>query len=754
MNMKKIIAAVLSLCMLGGTLPYKAAKDITHAQGTTLLDIYEGDCYTYDAKSHTLSLFGEINADSLRNFKFKDEVTFIESVDKVTLPTDCSGLFEGYSNCKKILLYKFNYDTRVTNTSSMFKDCTALESLVFGLYPYLDTMFWDNKDASYMFDGCKNLSSVSGIFNKDIYGADMVHFSTVTNVSCMFRGCSKLKNIRIQLPDNPDSPIDASSMFEGCSSIENIEFDKPDFVESCLSNMSKMFSGCNNLHTLPNVDILNTSAVTDMSYMFYMCSSLKDANFSSFETSNVTDMKYMFCGCTALEELNVDCFDTSKVTDMTGMFASCFNLAGFNLKNFDTSNVTSMAFMFMESGFKELDLSSFNTPKLKHTEQMFGNCFELRRLDLRKFDTTNIDPANMKEMFINCDKLQLFTIDKFHTIYTDMKLYNSSGWASASQPTKKLGNDDEFFSIVNDGLTTYRTMENVPRILTQPPSEVYFDDYGTAHIPIEVEGKNCIIQWYVKNNTESDFGLYDDDYLYNQDGKFIWPGYLDFANNDGKGLSYALFDGAEMYFLVKSLDDGISVKSDIVKLKRRYSDVDRNATVILPQAGQTLSEYTSQEDFVTMKELIFDKDAFHISYKDKNNKYQTMKPTDTFIADVDYTFFIKAYLPPHIFPSEIYTFINKGLIVNGIENPPDEIYDEKELYMANLWVTKPDYKVLIGDINCDKSISIADAVLLQRYILEPNRTIIPNWHNADINKDNVVDVFDLIILKQNCLNQK
>ena len=43
--------------------------------------------------------------------------------------------------------------------------------------------------------------------------------------------------------------------------------------------------------------------VTNMSYMFYGCSSLKEINLNNFNTNNVTDMSDMFSGC--LDELKI-----------------------------------------------------------------------------------------------------------------------------------------------------------------------------------------------------------------------------------------------------------------------------------------------------------------------------------------------------------------------------------------------------------------------------------------------------------------
>jgi len=38
--------------------------------------------------------------------------------------------------------------------------------------------------------------------------------------------------------------------------------------------MSYMFDGCYNLISVPNIDLINTKNVTNMSRMFYKCSSL------------------------------------------------------------------------------------------------------------------------------------------------------------------------------------------------------------------------------------------------------------------------------------------------------------------------------------------------------------------------------------------------------------------------------------------------------------------------------------------------
>ena len=59
-----------------------------------------------------------------------------------------------------------------------------------------------------------------------------------------------------------------------------------------------MFDGCTNLKEIPHLD---TSKVTNMSWMFNRCTYLEE--IPHLDTSNVTNMYGMFDGCKNLEYL-------------------------------------------------------------------------------------------------------------------------------------------------------------------------------------------------------------------------------------------------------------------------------------------------------------------------------------------------------------------------------------------------------------------------------------------------------------------
>lgn len=56
-----------------------------------------------------------------------------------------------------------------------------------------------------------------------------------------------------------------------------------------------------------------------------------------------------------------------------------------------------------------------------------------------------------------------------------------------------------------------------------------------------------------------------------------------------------------------------------------------------------------------------------------------------------------------------------------------------------------------GDCNNDGKLSITDVVMLQRWLLADG-THLNNWHGADLYEDEIIDVFDLVMLKRLLLN--
>ena len=161
-------------------------------------------------------------------------------------------------------------------------------------------------------------------------------------------------------------------------------------------------------------DNFDTSNVTSMSYMFYLCSKLTTIDVSNFDTSSVTSMASMFSSCSSLTTLDVSDWDTSKVTNMQSMFDGCSKLTTLDVSDWDTSSVTSMNYMFSDcSSLTTLDVSKWNTSSVTSMDSMFENCSSLTTLDVSKWNTSSV--TIMASMFDNCSSLTTLDVSDWDT---------------------------------------------------------------------------------------------------------------------------------------------------------------------------------------------------------------------------------------------------------------------------------------------------------------------------------------------------
>ena len=238
-------------------------------------------------------------------------------------------------------------------------------------------------------------------------------FSTYTPTSlyCFFENLTKLETITGLEYLNTEKVTDMSCMFYRCSSLTSL--DVTHFNTANVTNMSCMFWGCSSLTSLYLTNF-NTAKVTDMSRMFSGCSSLTSLDVTNFNTANVTDMSSMFSSCSSLTSLDVTHFNTAEVTDMNRMFSGCSSLTSLDVTNFNTANVTNMRFMFsLCSSLISLDVTHFNTAEVTNMSYMFYSCSSLTSLDVTYFNTAKV--TNMSYMFYRCLSLTSLYLTNFNT---------------------------------------------------------------------------------------------------------------------------------------------------------------------------------------------------------------------------------------------------------------------------------------------------------------------------------------------------
>ena len=191
---------------------------------------------------------------------------------------------------------------------------------------------------------------------------------------------------------NYPDPLDASYMFYRMYGLQNM--DLTNLAKCNITSTSHMFAYCNNLPLAEYAKYINTANVTDMSYMFYNCSSLaylslnkiEDEYADCFNTSNVTNMESMFEGCSSVRFINMPKFNTSNVTNMKNMFKGC----GTNSEN---------------NGFKSLSVSSFNTSSVTDMTGMFANCTTLQTI-FASDEWSTASVTSSANMFQGCTSLR------------------------------------------------------------------------------------------------------------------------------------------------------------------------------------------------------------------------------------------------------------------------------------------------------------------------------------------------------------
>ena len=114
---------------------------------------------------------------------------------------------------------------------------------------------------------------------------------------------------------------------------------------------------------------IDTSAITDMSFLFAMSTRKDFSGIGTWDTSSVVNMRCMFLRAKHFNH-NINSWDTSSVVDMGGMFynATYFNQ---NISSWDTSSVVNMSDMFYNARHFNQNLDAWDTSSVRNNLEMF-----------------------------------------------------------------------------------------------------------------------------------------------------------------------------------------------------------------------------------------------------------------------------------------------------------------------------------------------------------------------------------------------
>ena len=196
-----------------------------------------------------------------------------------------------------------------------------------------------------------------------------------------------------------------------------LDADKPINVQN-VSTIEDMFTTSAGVYVKNNeLHLYNTKggrliAKQDSSHLFeYTYIDKIDAN--NLDVSNVTDGSYMFYGCANSTEINVSQWNTSKIKYFDKMFSNCQSLAFLDVNNWDMISGYSLNNMFAYSGITDIDLSKWNTSNITNLSNLFFECTRLKQIDLHTWNTESVSTCYW--LFRGCSSLEFINIDGWNT---------------------------------------------------------------------------------------------------------------------------------------------------------------------------------------------------------------------------------------------------------------------------------------------------------------------------------------------------
>lgn len=242
-------------------------------------------------------------------------------------------------------------------------------------------------------------------------------YSSVTDMSGMFRGCKKLTSIDFSgcsMPECTSFANLASYKDVVNTSLTSVNFDK--LYTPKLSNISGLFTYVNNITTF-SARGWNAPSITSMESLFNGKKLLTSVEFGDFDDSYKTDlsgcksMAQMFMGCTALTNISFEGLDLTSCTTFKSLCSGCTNLTSFSLNKCNTPSLTNVVDMFASApAVKTFTARGWNAPELTSLYRFMYGKKNITTFDIRDYDEENktilTSCTTMAEMLTGCNKLQ------------------------------------------------------------------------------------------------------------------------------------------------------------------------------------------------------------------------------------------------------------------------------------------------------------------------------------------------------------
>lgn len=112
-------------------------------------------------------------------------------------------------------------------------------------------------------------------------------------------------------------------------------------------------------------------------------------NLPLLNTSNCTTMERFFRSCTALESVDISGFNTKKVKSFNMTFAVMSKLTSLSVAHLDTSSCEDMGYMFYASKLSSIDFENWDVSKVKTFDHFLSGAFTVNSFDVSKWNVTS-----------------------------------------------------------------------------------------------------------------------------------------------------------------------------------------------------------------------------------------------------------------------------------------------------------------------------------------------------------------------------
>ena len=231
---------------------------------TTLATMFSG--------CHSLIKIGDITTSTslVTLTSVFDSCYLLKSIPTISTVSNVTNTSSMCTSCVSLTTFPEWSTPSVTITNSMFSGCTTLISVpsVIG-----GTSL---SNPSNTFNGCPNLKSASLVCNTNSMGT-------------IFYGCTELQTVSLT-NSNTSQTIDCTGLFRDCSTIRDININLTGGGK-IQSNMSNMFNNCSNLKTITGLS-MNTGT-TASTNTFLNCSNLSSVTLPGMVASLTAQNLYL-----------------------------------------------------------------------------------------------------------------------------------------------------------------------------------------------------------------------------------------------------------------------------------------------------------------------------------------------------------------------------------------------------------------------------------------------------------------------------